>query len=110
VRWTSNGRTGVVCMTFSDLFGRWQWRPIHDCPGRYVLTGASPSLSIEALTGSTVEIREFHVETAPDTVLIAVLEDGGLISYRRADGSCLHTLNTAEGFSRKLSQLGIRLS
>ena len=32
-----------------------------------------------------------------------------MISYKRDDGSFLHTLNTEEGFERKLKQLGIDL-
>jgi hypothetical protein len=39
---------------------------------------------------------------------VAALRDGGgLISYARGDGSYLHTLNTPDGFARKLRQLGI---
>lgn len=63
----------------------------------------------EALTG-IAEVREFHVSAAKDAVLVVRLIDGGLISYKRSDGSYLHTLNTAEGFARKLTELGIRLS
>ena len=46
--------------------------------------------------------------TAKDPVIVTPFEDGGLISYRKADGMFLHTLNTREGFERKLRQLGIR--
>jgi len=49
------------------------------------------------------------VEKARDTVLVAPLDRGGVISYQRADGSFVHTLNTPEGFARKLAQLGIIL-
>jgi len=50
-----------------------------------------------------------HVSvTARDPVIVTPLEDGGLISYRKADGRFLHTLNTREGLDRKLRQLGIR--
>jgi hypothetical protein len=50
-----------------------------------------------------------HVSvSAQDPVIVTPLEDGGLISYRKADGMFLHTLNTREGFERKLRQLGIR--
>ena len=48
-------------------------------------------------------------DAAKDRVLVVPLEDGGLISYARADGRLVHTLNTAEGFGRKLSQLRISL-
>jgi hypothetical protein len=53
----------------------------------------------------------FRVAGAPDEVLVARLDDGaGVISYRRADGTLLHTLGTAAGFARKLAQLGIELA
>jgi hypothetical protein len=49
-----------------------------------------------------------HVcNAAKDPVIVTALDDGGLISYRKADGTYLHTLNTREGFERKLRQLGI---
>jgi hypothetical protein len=40
-------------------------------------------------------------------VLVVVCEGGGLISYRKPDGSYVHTLNTKEGLNRKLDQLGL---
>lgn len=54
-------------------------------------------------------VTEHSIEAAKDTVLVAPFADGGLISYRRNDGSVLHTLNTSEGFARKLADLGIPL-
>ena len=51
---------------------------------------------------------EHRCDTAKDPVIVTPFEDGGLISYRKADGMFLHTLNTREGFERKLRQLGIR--
>ena len=49
------------------------------------------------------------VAAARDPVHVAALDGGGLISYARPDGSWAHTLNTPEGFARKLAQLGIVL-
>ena len=46
--------------------------------------------------------------TAKDPVIVTPFEDGGLISYRKADGLFVHTLNTREGLERKLRQLAIR--
>ena len=40
-------------------------------------------------------------------VVVLRFADGGLISYRKADGSYIHTLNTRDGLHRKLAQLGI---
>jgi hypothetical protein len=61
------------------------------------------------LLGQEARLAEFRVARARDIVLVARLTDGGLISYKRADGTYLHTLNTVSGFERKLMQLGIEL-
>jgi hypothetical protein len=94
-------------MTFDELMKARDWRPIRNCPGRFILHGASDCLRPEDILRDEIELREFKVEAAKDTVLVVELEGGGLISYRRDDGSFLHTLNTPEGFQRKLAQLGI---
>ena len=44
---------------------------------------------------------------ARDPVIVTPFDDGGMISYCKAQGLFLHTLNTREGFERKLRQLGI---
>jgi hypothetical protein len=94
--------------SFEQLFGEHGWRPIRNCPGRYVLRADRGHLSLADLLGEASHASEYAVASAKDTVLVLGLRDGGgLISYRRADGSLLHTLNTAEGFERKLLQLGI---
>jgi hypothetical protein len=94
--------------TYAELYERFSWRPIPHCPGRYVLPQQSPcELRLEDLTGNACETCEYEVSTARDVVVVTALDEGGLISYKRADGSLLHTLNTPEGFQRKLGQLGI---
>ena len=70
-------------------------------------SGPSPLAPSEIVSASHV-IAEHVIAAAPDPVIVAEFEDGGLISYRKPDGSFLHTLNTSEGFDRKLRQLGIR--
>jgi len=94
--------------TVAELLAAHAWRAIPGCPGRFVLRGGPQPLEPAALVGEA-PLRAFRVAAAPDQVLVAELPDGGLISYRRADGRCIHTLNTAEGFRRKLTQLGIEL-
>ncbi|HEX8651207.1 MAG TPA: hypothetical protein VF708_10230 [Pyrinomonadaceae bacterium] len=94
-------------MIFKQLLESWDWKPIRNCPGRFVLSGAKADLSHQELLGEAVEVGVYRVDAAQDTVLVAKLDDGGLISYHRADGSFVHTLNTPEGFRRKLRQLGI---
>jgi hypothetical protein len=96
-----------AAVTFSALFDRWAWRPIPNCPGRYVLAegpvAIAPHDIVPGANGS-----EHVCAAARDPVIVTPFEDGGLISYRKADGKFLHTLNTREGFERKLDQLGIR--
>ena len=106
-------------MTFEELATRWTWRPIRNCPGRFVLSsertdatapaGVDPvlALSPQDLAGPDTTLWAFDVPTARDRVIVGRLDGGGLISYQRPDGSYLHTLNTADGFARKLEQLGI---
>ena len=64
-------------------------------------------MSPEQLLGEAVDVSVYRVEAAKDTVLVVTLDEGGLISYQKPDGSFVHTLNTPEGFRRKLLQLGI---
>jgi hypothetical protein len=59
-----------------------------------------------ALVSPEIRITE-HLARAKDPVLVARLDDGGLISYRKPGGSYVHTLNTLNGFERKLQHLGI---
>ena len=94
-------------MTFDELMIKWNWKPIRNCPGRFLLMGVRADLPPEAVVGREIELLEFQVETARDKVVVARLDKGGLISYKRADGTYLHTLNSGEGFSRKIAQLGI---
>jgi hypothetical protein len=94
-------------MSFDDLMNSRQWRPIRNCPGRFVLVDGGRSISLAEIIGPGVEVGEFQAAGAKDTVLVASLDRGGMISYKRADGSFLHTLNTEEGFARKLRQLQI---
>src|SRR5690348_14009497 len=90
--------------------GRWQWKPIRNCPGRLVLVTTDSSFPLDRLLGSDAHAQTFESDAAKDKVLVVPLDEGGLISYARADGSLVHTLNTSEGFDRKLSQLGISLA
>ena len=95
-------------MDFGALFSQHAWRPIRNCPGRYALAAGAVAVSPRELV-STAQSQEFRCAAARDPVIVTALPDGGLISYKRADGSFLHTLSTAEGFARKLAQLGITL-
>ncbi len=94
-------------MTFDEIMSRWAWKPIPRCPGRWILSMAEFCGEPAALAGPGAEVVVFEVEAAADPLAVVRLDEGGLISYKKGDGKYLHTLNTAEGFERKLSQLGI---
>jgi hypothetical protein len=101
-------------MRFETLFSSFRWKQIRGCPGRFVLDERDPGLlgtrlnPVDILSGTHL-VTVHSSSGARDPVFIARIEDGGLISFLRPDGSFVHTLNTAEGFERKLNQLGIQL-
>ena len=94
--------------TFSALFHRFAWRPIPNCPGRYVLAAGPVATPPQDMVPGANAHPEQVSAGARDPVIVTLCEDGGLISYRRADGTFLHTLNTRDGLERKLRQLAIR--
>jgi len=96
-------------MTFETVKKLGKWMPIRDCPGRFVLRGVSPTLSVAELLGDGISIQQFQSPRARDAVFVVCLEDGGTISYRQSADTWLHTLCTQDGFRRKLAQLEIAL-
>jgi hypothetical protein len=100
----------MAIMKFEFVWRLGNWEPIRECPGRFVLRGMSPVFSLYDLLADNTDSHRLHSPKARDTVCIVCLEDGGIISYHRSDGTWLHTLNTREGFARKLKQLEISLS
>ena len=93
--------------TFDDLWSHQAWLDIPGCPGRYRLRERISTRSPKDLVGGSTELQEYDVPSCRDTVLVAKLRGGGLISYRQSNETYVHTLNTPEGFARKLEQLGI---
>ena len=93
--------------TVTDLLNEYQWRQIPNCRGRFTMATQRPELSITDLMGDDCQPLEIRSAMAADTILVVPLKDGGVISYRRANGYCVHTLNTPDGFRRKLRDLGI---
>jgi hypothetical protein len=96
-------------VTLELLKVAWNWRPIPNCPGRFVMADAPGALTPSDLAGPEVQLQELRVATARDVVVVGRFDDGGLISYKRANGTYVHTLNTVEGYERKLAQLGVAL-
>ncbi len=96
--------TGI---SVEGVMARWLCRPIRNCPGRYVLSNCPPHMPPEEIVGGQVPVAVFNAPGARDTVFVAAFDRGGLISYRRADGTFLHTVNEESGFRRKLALLGL---
>jgi len=94
-------------VTFDQLMSMWSWDAIPNCAGRYKLSGVASSLLIQDFLGIDFDLHTYAVPTARDTVIVATLSNFGIISYKRADGLFVHTLNTASGLERKLLSLGI---
>jgi len=93
---------------FAAALARWPWRAIRDCPGRYALTPADADSTPERILGYRARSKEHRSAVARDRVVLTPFAAaGGLISYRRDDGGWLHTLNDADGWARKLAQLGL---
>ena len=89
-----------------DVIERFRGQPIPNCPGRYVLRGLQDTDGPEAVCQSSRMTRH-RSPGARDLVVVAWLDDWGLISYARSDGTWLHTANDEDGFRRKLRALGI---
>ena len=99
-----------LAVTFDEIAARWSWSPIRNCPGRFALTQGPSSMGPQEVVGHPIVLTEFRTAQARDPVIVGKLDDGGLISYRRGDGTYVHTLNSLEGFERKLQQLRISLT
>lgn len=111
--WRHDRTGGAIAPTMgvrvADLFATLRCRAIDGCPGRWVLE-VDPDLAPAELVGADALVARVRLAAVRDEVWIAALVDGGLISYRRPDGTFLHTLATPEGFARKLAALGVDLA
>ena len=94
-------------MDFETLLKDFRWRPIRNCPGRFILARQTEAEALDRLLEAGPRPRVYPPGPTPDTVLVRAIEGGGVISYQKRGGRHLHTLNTPEGFHRKLRQLGI---
>lgn len=92
-------------ISFASVLPRAPWRPIPGCSGRYVLRGLR--LSLDDVLGEPAEVEEHHVASTPDTILVVRFPGGGLLTFRKPDGTLVHTLNTEEGLARRLAKLGL---
>lgn len=91
-----------------DQLGRdLDWIAIAGGPGRYRPLESECELSLVALSGRDAEVHEHHLPECRDAVPVVRLQDGCLMSYRRAKRRYVHTLNTPEGLVGILKQFGI---
>lgn len=93
-----------MTISFSTLLKKHTWRPIPNCPGRYVLADGPIAADIQTLTGSDLPVSEARYPGARDPVCTCRFAGGGLISYRQGT-RYLHTLCDSAGFERKMTAL-----
>ncbi|MBN2531640.1 MAG: hypothetical protein JXB88_02045 [Spirochaetales bacterium] len=91
---------------FDTLFAAYKWKPIYGCTGRFILREKN-QYTIAELTQGRVDIKTFSTDRAQDMVCIVIFDNGGIISYKKDDGSYVHTLNNKDGFIRKLKMLDL---
>lgn len=94
-------------LTFAELFSQGEWKAIAKCPGRFVLKAGHENVGLLQSLQSIIACERYRSHAARDDISITELIGGGLNSYHRTDGTCLHTLNTVEGFARKRLMLGV---
>lgn len=94
-----------MTLSYWELFSLFRWIPIRNCPGRSVLSEPSKSLTKELTRSPTM--KKYRFENTRDLVMICSIEGGGLISFVRSDQTVVHTLNTREGFHRRLVKFGL---
>eukprot|EP01121_Diplochlamys_sp_Union-15-3_P012114 TRINITY_DN3590_c0_g1_i2.p1 TRINITY_DN3590_c0_g1~~TRINITY_DN3590_c0_g1_i2.p1 ORF type:complete len:126 (+),score=24.03 TRINITY_DN3590_c0_g1_i2:39-380(+) len=103
-------------VTFDWLYNKYEWKPIKDCPGRYVLKKGSQHIStIPPLQvigeGCTLQLHQLEViGKDPIYVIKFPTDGGGLLSFHKIDqGRYVHTLNTPSGLTRKLEAMKVSL-
>ena len=92
-------------MSFASLKSMYEWKPIRNCPGRFVLQGGISSIAPEVFGGAPP--RVFNNTPLPDPVVVIPVMGGGIISYQKSANTYIHTLCDAEGFERKLNSMGV---
>ena len=93
-----------------------EWKEIRNCPGRYTvrrrrdLARWPPERLLAAALGGNVPPVSLwrHRSGAKDAIhAVRFAGGGGLLTYARADGAFVHTLNTESGLLRKISALRV---
>ena len=93
--------------TIAQLIDAYEGRPIRNCPGRYILNRARTQMPPSRIVGEHFRQTVYEETPAKDKVIVTWIENWGLISFHRKDGSWCHTVNEPDGFARKLKALEI---
>ena len=96
-------------ISFEELMARYRWQEIRNCPGRYMAGDIPDGFTVSDLLGTMLEETPLESPAARDEVIVTPLDAGGIVSFKRTDGTYRHTLNTPEGFERKLAHLGLTI-
>jgi hypothetical protein len=94
-------------MDFNTLKNKYHWKKIYGCPGRFILRNDNKFITVQELIEEKIFINSFRPDEKKDEILIVKLKNGGITSYKKPDGTFIHTLNTSQGFIRKLKMLQI---
>jgi len=82
-----NKNKPVEATNFEQAFVQWNWKPIRNCPGRFIFAEGRSRLIAEEIAGIKIKTYEFRSEKVPDKVLVAKFNTGGgLISYLKEVG------------------------
>lgn len=69
-------------MTFSILYSQYPWKPVRNCPGRYLLKKEGQS-RFKSFFSSLKNVCEFTTPRVKNTVFVTVLQEGSLSPIRR---------------------------
>lgn len=89
---------------FERVLGLFKWKPIFNCPGRYILRQCSKE-TFKNYYSKLTHLEDIKSPKIKDPTFLYRFESGGLISYRKDNGDFIHTLCNKEGLSRKLEEL-----
>lgn len=89
---------------FERVLGLYKWKPIINCPGRYILKQCSKETFMNYYS-TLSNIEELKSPKVKDQTFLYRFDSGGLISYKKQSGDTIHTLCDKKGLDNKLKDL-----
>eukprot|EP00050_Salpingoeca_kvevrii_P017427 m.65038 g.65038 ORF g.65038 m.65038 type:complete len:127 (+) comp7551_c0_seq1:1160-1540(+) len=96
------------------LWVLFSWREIRGCPGRFVVSRDADTTTPEELLAAIgadesvcASLQRVSSAGRDPIALVAFPGGGGLLTYIKANGNYVHTLNSESGRRRKLLALGL---